>query len=325
MSSPQLRAAEIKIGTFSVFVKLSSVVESDDSPFKRAHLTCGGSLKQQSICKTPGCNVDEKGAPRDVPRDQVGKVFTHPSGAEVIFTDEELKDLQIDRTDAIEIDRFVRRELVDPLFLARAFFVAHDKEPAGYAVLVDVLKSTGDVGIGRWHKGGKVRLAMIDRHGDRGMVVHEVHYPADVRSFDVALPASEAGPLANGMREALLAAVAHRRHDRFDVSGYVDPEPERLLAAAEKKIAAADPGGAPTTIHGAARERNKKAKASKPVPEKASRPVSKRANASEPMPPPVTAPESVRSMPVKAGVRSGDGEPEAASEEEAAPESKRTG
>jgi hypothetical protein len=54
----------------------------------------------------------------------------------------------------------------------------------------------------------------------------------------------------------MVAAIERRRRPSFDVSGYVDPYPERVLNAAERKLAGGAAGAvAPVAMNDAARKR----------------------------------------------------------------------
>src|SRR5260370_36772491 len=61
-----------------------------------------------------------------VERDQIVKGFEFDRGRYVTLSDDELKDLQIESSKTIDLDRFVERDMVDPIFLDTPYYIYPD-------------------------------------------------------------------------------------------------------------------------------------------------------------------------------------------------------
>ena len=97
--------AQAGLGLVSVPVNIYSSAESKTSvSFNMLHKKCGTRLKQQYVCP-----LDDE----VVGRDDMVKGYEYARGQYVLFTDEELKALNPEATNAIEITEFVPSEKVD--------------------------------------------------------------------------------------------------------------------------------------------------------------------------------------------------------------------
>src|SRR5579859_1677455 len=61
-----------------------------------------------------------------VERDQIVKGYEYERGRFVKVTDDELKELQIESSKTIDLDRFVDRDAVDPIYLDAPYYVYPD-------------------------------------------------------------------------------------------------------------------------------------------------------------------------------------------------------
>ncbi|HTU03507.1 MAG TPA: Ku protein [Candidatus Sulfotelmatobacter sp.] len=112
-------SATISFGLVSVPVQLYSTAESAASvSFNLMHKSCGTRLKQQYIC--PKDNVV-------VERDDMAKGYEFAKGQYVLFSPEELKALDEQANNAIEITEFVPLDRVDRLYLEKAYYLGPDK------------------------------------------------------------------------------------------------------------------------------------------------------------------------------------------------------
>ena len=76
--------------------------------FNQLNADTGTRVAQQLVDSKTGDPVD---------RDQIVKGYEYERGRYVTITDDELKDLQIESSKIIDLDRFVERDEVDPIYL----------------------------------------------------------------------------------------------------------------------------------------------------------------------------------------------------------------
>src|SRR5512145_209120 len=147
MAARAISSATISFGLVSIPVKLYTTTESSGQiSFNLLH-QCGSRLKQQYWCP-----VDEK----VVDRDEIVKGYEFEKGKYVVFTNEELKALEAEASQMIEIREFLPLAQVDPLHFERAYYLGPDKGgDKPYTLLAKAMEKTGRCAIGSWAARGK--------------------------------------------------------------------------------------------------------------------------------------------------------------------------
>ena len=81
----------------------------------------GNRVAQQLVDSKTGGTVD---------RDRIVKGYEYERGRYVTITDDELRELQIESSKIIDLDRFVDRDEVDPIYLDTHYYVYPDGDLA---------------------------------------------------------------------------------------------------------------------------------------------------------------------------------------------------
>jgi DNA end-binding protein Ku len=226
MSARPIQSATLSFGLVSVPVQLYSSAESRASiSFNWLHKECGSRLKQQYVCKQDGNVVENE--------DRV-KGYEFGKGQYVTFTADELKALEEQKKDSIDIAEFVPADQVGRQFVNRIYYLGPDKGGArAYRLLSAALRETGLSAVARHSARGKQYLVLIRPEGD-GLVLEQLYYADEVRPFsEVPLGESDLKP------EELALAVQFIRQaagDAFDPGKYQDDVRKRILEQIERKI-----------------------------------------------------------------------------------------
>ena len=151
--------------------------------FNQLNSETGNRVQQQLIDSQTGEVVD---------RDQIVKGYEYERGRYVTIDDDELKALQIELSKIIDLERFVDRDDVDPVYLDTPYYVYPDGELAAetFRVIGEAMEHKNKVGLGRVTMSGRERLVLVEPR-DGGLVM------STVRSADEVRPA-EFGPPAKG-------------------------------------------------------------------------------------------------------------------------------
>src|SRR5262245_54232130 len=179
--------------------------------FNQLNGETGNRVQQQLIDSQTGEDVD---------RDQIVKGYEYERGRYVTIDDDELKALQIESSKIIDLERFVDRDKVDPVYLDTPYYVYPDGELAAetFRVIGEAMAHKNKVGLGRVTMSGRERLVMVEPR-DAGLVM------STVRSADEVRPA-EFGPPPKGEIDADMVAIAEsiidRRSGQFDPSTFRD-------------------------------------------------------------------------------------------------------
>lgn len=241
MSSRPIASGNISFGLVSIPVKLYSAGNASAGiSFNLLHAKCKSRLKQQYIC----ANDNEI-----VPRDQMTKGYEFAKDRYVTFTAEELKALEEQSTQSIEVVEFVPVGTVDPVYFDKAYYLGPDKGGAkAYRLLAEVMKETGRVALGKYAARGKQYLVML-RPLDGGLVMQQLLYADEVRPFsEVPLEKADVKETELALAKQL---VEQRASEAFRPETYEDEVKKRLSEQLQRKIEGQEVSFAPPESGGA--------------------------------------------------------------------------
>jgi DNA end-binding protein Ku len=169
-----------------------------------------------------------------VERSEMTKGYEFSKDQFVIFSPEELKELEDKTSQSIDISQFVPLETVDPVYFAGTYYLAPDKGgPKPYSLLVMALKKSKQCAIGRWTSRGKEHIVVI-RPIDDGLAMHQLHFRAEVRTVkDIGV---ELAPVSEAEMTLANQLVQHLSARRFDPNEFVDEFKGRVEAAIQRKV-----------------------------------------------------------------------------------------
>lgn len=226
MSARAISNGTISFGLVTIPVKLYSTGESAVGiHFNMVHKECGTQVKQRYYCPTDD---------RLVEKDEIAKGYEFAKGQFVQFTDEELKALNPEPTNAIDITEFVPSDQVDPVYFEKAYYLGPDKAAARpYKLLTKAMQETGRSALARYRARGKDYLVLVRPFQD-GMVMQQLRYADEVRSFEeVPLGEAEVKPQELDLALKLIDQIAS---DQFKPEQYRDEVRDKTRALIDKKI-----------------------------------------------------------------------------------------
>lgn len=230
MAARAIASGTIAFGLVSIPVKLfPSTSPSDAIRFNQLHAECGSRIKTQYFC------------PKDevvVSRNDLVKGYEFAKGKFVTFTPEELKAVEEQSSGSIDITEFVPVDQVDPIYYAKAYYLAPDQGAGrAYHLLGAALKKTGLVALAKYAARGKQYLVMI-RPSNEGLVMQQLHYPSEIRAFDeVGLSDDE---VKEGELELALKLIEQTASKTFNPEAYADEVRSRVEALIQKKVEGQD-------------------------------------------------------------------------------------
>jgi DNA end-binding protein Ku len=219
-------SAQIAFGLVSIPVKLFSATEASEKiSFNMLHKDCGNRVQQQLFCAKDD---------RTISRDEVVKGYEFQRGQYVLFNEEELKMIEEKSTQSIEISEFLPKEAIDPIYFAKANYIAPDKGgERAYSLLTKALEQTGRWALAKYAARGKQYLVILRPLGN-GMVMQQLFYPNEIRSMD-ELDLGDAIVKDNELKMAVQLAQMGAA-DEFHPENYRDEVAERTRALIQRKI-----------------------------------------------------------------------------------------
>ncbi len=230
MSARPIASGTISFGLVSIPIKIYAASDASSGiSFNMLHAKDAARLKQQYICTKDG---------EVVPRDQMVKGYEFAKDRYVTFTPEELKALEEQSTQSVEVVEFVPISKVDPVYFERTYYVGPDKGGAkAYALLSEVMKETGRVALARYAARGKMYLVML-RPFEGGIVMQQLLYADEVRPFsEVPLETADVNKKELDLAKLL---VEQRAVEKFQPETYEDDVKKRVLGLIQKKVEGED-------------------------------------------------------------------------------------
>src|SRR5256885_13839848 len=219
-------SGQIAFGLVSIPVKLFSATEASEKiSFNMLHKDCGNRGQQQLFCPK-----DE----RTISREEVVKGYEFSRGQYVLFNEEELKMLEEKATQAIEISEFLPKEAIDPIYFAKANYIAPDKGgERAYSLLTKALEQTGRSALAKYAARGKQYLVILRPLGN-GMVMQQLFYPNEIRSME-ELDLGDAIVKDNELKMAVQLAEMGAA-DEFHPENYRDEVADRVRRLIQQKV-----------------------------------------------------------------------------------------
>ena len=226
MTARPFASGTISFGLVTIPVKLYSTGETASGiQLNMLHRKCGTRLKQQYICPTDD---------QVVGRDEMIKGYEYAKGQYVLFSDEELKALTPEPTNAIEITEFVPSEEVDPVYFEKSTYLGPDKGgDKPYRLLSQAMRETGRAAVARYAARGKDYLVLL-RPYEEGLIMQQLRYADEVRAFnEVPVAPSEVKEPELRLAMQLIEQIAA---DEFHPEAYEDSVRKRTRALIEQKV-----------------------------------------------------------------------------------------
>src|SRR5262245_54818614 len=236
MPPRSIGSGAISFGLVSIPVKLFLATSSETPSFNLLHASCGSRIRQQRVC--PVCD-------KVVEREELIRGYEFAKDQYVKITDEELKALEGEASQAIEIAEFVPLAEVDPLYFERSYYLGPDKGgEKAYRLLTDTMAQVGKVALAKFVLRGKENLVII-RPMQNGLVLHTMYFANEVRDF-VEISKAEGTKITPAETHLAVRLIDELSNEKFEPEKYQDDYSKRVLdlvneKAAGKEISIAQP------------------------------------------------------------------------------------
>jgi DNA end-binding protein Ku len=169
----------------------------------------------------------------EIERDEVVKGYEYERGQFVTFTAEELKALDVESSKIIDLETFVPRAEVDPVYFSTPYYVYPDGPIAveTFRVIGAAMAEAGAVGIGRVTLSRRERLVMVEPR-DAGMVL--ITMPASEELRVAAFAKADTDIDADMV--AIAETIIKRRSGHFDPATFRDRYQEARRELIEAKM-----------------------------------------------------------------------------------------
>jgi DNA end-binding protein Ku len=227
MAPRAIASGTVSFGLVSIPVKVYTATASQKVHFHMLDQKTGGRVKQQYVSAASGEIVE---------RQAMMKGYEYARGQFVTLAEDELKALEAERSNTMDIVEFVPLETVDLVQVEKSYYLGPDKGgDKAYRLLTQAMKRKGRVAVGRWAARGKEQLVLI-RPYRRGLILHQMFYANEMRAADEIELGAE---YSFGEPELDLAdkLIDQLSSGEFMPEKYVDGYTERVRQLVEQKVA----------------------------------------------------------------------------------------
>jgi DNA end-binding protein Ku len=219
----------ISFGLVNIPIGLAIATQRSDVAFRTLHRECGTPIKQKRYCP-----LHE----RDVEPDELVKGWEVAKGEFVIVEESDLEAVALQRSQSIEILRFVELAQVDPVYFDRTYYLAPATAEAArrpYVLLLRAMQESGMAAIGKFVLWGKENLCLIRPH-DEALALETLFFAEDVRSraeIEEAVEATEVKQAELDLARQVIASLV----GEFDPTDFENEYRRDLRAMLEAKLA----------------------------------------------------------------------------------------
>jgi len=225
----------INFGLVTIPVKLQTAIRTNDLRFNFLHKKDEGRINNVRRCSLDG---------EDVTYDDIVRGYEYEKGHYVILSDDDLKSVNPEATQSVDIVQFVELSEINPMYFDKPYYLEPDKRGRhAYALLREALKTSGKVGIAKVVIRSREHLAALKPNGD-ALVLELMHFADEiVDQSSLEFPASET-PHENEMKVAKM--LIDTMTEPFDAEQFKDTYREQVLAMIEARAAGKQTEAAPT-------------------------------------------------------------------------------
>jgi DNA end-binding protein Ku len=165
----------ISFGLVNIPIGLALATQRSDVAFRTLHRECGTPIKQKRWCPFHE---------REVEADELVKGWEVAKGEFIMVEESDLESVALQRSQSIDILRFVKLEDVDPVYFDRTYYLAPaaaDAQRRPYVLLLRAMQESGMAAVGKFVLWGKENLCLIRPQGET-LAMETLFFFDDVRS-----------------------------------------------------------------------------------------------------------------------------------------------
>lgn len=221
-----ISSAILSFGLVSIPVKLYTAASAEGVKFSMI-TPAGNRVKQKYVDAVTGVEIQQG---------DCNKGYEYSKDQFVVFTKDEVKALEAEKSPSMEIKEFIPASAFDALMVENSYYLGADKGgDKGYMLLAQTMKKTGKVALARYNSRGKEHLIIVRPFQD-GLVMHQMFYADEVRDFSEVT--EKVAKLAFHDVEVEMAAklVEALSTDAYEPEKYNDGFVARVKVAVDQKL-----------------------------------------------------------------------------------------
>ena len=216
----------ISFGLVNIPVKVYSASDSSGKiSFNQLHAERKTRLKQQMYDPETG---------EIVPRDKIVKGYEYAKDQYVVFSEEELEQLELATSRSMDITEFVPLETVDPLYFESGYYLGPDKgAERAFKLLTAGMADMKHAAVAKYVRSGRENLILLRPKGP-GLVMQMLRFSDELKSqAEVPIPDATITDAELSLARQFIQQLAK---PSFEPTQYRDEYREKLKDLIDRKV-----------------------------------------------------------------------------------------
>lgn len=215
----------LSFGLINIPIKVYSGTAGTNIEFNLLHKKDYSPIRYAKVCRKDG---------KELTQDDIVKGYEYKDGDYIVLTNEDLKLVNLARSEAIDVLGFVKEEEIDPIYFEKPYYLEPDKGAnKAYLVLREALKKSKKVGIAKFVIHSREHLGIVKPHEDI-IVLEQMRYENQLAEWEkLKVPRTE-----DFRTKELTMATSFIDHltEHFDPEDYEDTFHEKLMKLIKQKL-----------------------------------------------------------------------------------------
>jgi len=206
-------------------VSVYPATEEKGLKFNQLHDEDGGRIRYKRVCEKDG---------EEVSFEHIVKGYEVEKDRYVVLTDEDFDAVPVESSRAIDIERFVDLDDIDPVMFKKSYYLIPEETGAkAYALLREAMSEDGRVGIAKVSFRDKEHLAAL-RFKDDAFVLETMYWPDELREADFG--GVDVGGKVTDQEMAMARQLIESLAGAWEPEQFSDEYREGLLEIVEAKL-----------------------------------------------------------------------------------------
>jgi DNA end-binding protein Ku len=228
----------ISFGLVNIPIAIGIAAQRSDPSFRTLDAETLQPIRQQLFSPSRGEGGETIG------REETVKGYEISKDHYVVVTSEELESVAVERRRTIDILAFIDAVEVDPVYYDRSYYLQpQDNAEKPYALLLEAMRETGKVAVGKIVLSSKEHLTLLRPSGD-SIVIELLFYPEDVRPKDEIEGAVEGVTVSDAERDMAMQLIDSLTRE-FDPDEFENEHKREVMDLIQAKLAGEEISVAP--------------------------------------------------------------------------------
>jgi len=169
----------LKISLVTIPIKVFPATDTSEGiTFNQLHDVCKTKVQSKRWCAS---------CAKEVPSAEIVKGYEFAHGKFVTLSEDELAKVKPASTKIIDLVQFAEASALDPIYVAKSYYLGPDGDRAGEAFAVVAAALRGVVGVGKLAIYGREYLVAVRAapHTAPALLLHTLHHAAEIRPIDM--------------------------------------------------------------------------------------------------------------------------------------------